>query len=62
VLSGALLLEHLGWKEAADRIHRAVERVIAQRTVTVDLATQMPGAQQVGCAAFGERLLAALEA
>ncbi|BDV01628.1 isocitrate dehydrogenase [Thermodesulfomicrobium sp. WS] len=62
VLSGALLLEHLGWKAAAERIHRAVERVIAQRTVTVDLATQMPGAQQVGCAAFGERLLAALEA
>lgn len=62
VLSGALLLEHLGWKEAADRIHRAVERVIAQRTVTVDLAAQMPDAQQVGCAAFGELLLAALEA
>ncbi len=62
ILSGALLLEHLGWREAAARIHQAVAQAIRQRTVTVDLAAQMPGAQQVGCAAFGDILLHALEA
>ena len=60
ILSGAMLLEHVGWNEAAGLIHTAVEKVIGQKKVTVDLAGQIPGATQVGCKEFGELLGAAL--
>ncbi|RQD65501.1 MAG: NADP-dependent isocitrate dehydrogenase [Desulfonatronovibrio sp. MSAO_Bac4] len=54
ILSGAMLLEHAGWGEAARLIHNAVEKVIAGKKVTVDLASQIQGANQVGCREFGE--------
>lgn len=60
VLSGAMLLAHIGWTEAADRIHKAVDTVIGAKTVTVDLATQIKGSKTVGCTEFGELLLAQL--
>ena len=40
ILSGALMLEHIGWKEAATRIYKAVNTAIARRAVTEDLAAQ----------------------
>jgi isocitrate dehydrogenase len=61
ILSGALMLDHVGWHEAATRIRKAVELAIADGRVTVDLASQMSGAKQVGCREFGEILLANLE-
>ncbi len=60
ILSGAMMLEHIGWHEAASLIHASVEKTIADKKVTVDLAGQIPGATQVGCAEFGEILLANL--
>lgn len=54
ILSGALMLEHIGWTEAAGRIYGAVNAAIARRAVTEDLAAQMPDARTVGCTAFGE--------
>lgn len=54
ILSGALMLEHIGWNEAAERIYKAVNAAIARRAVTEDLAAQMAGAETVGCTAFGE--------
>ncbi|MEG2172066.1 MAG: NADP-dependent isocitrate dehydrogenase [Desulfovibrionaceae bacterium] len=56
LLSGAMMLEHIGWHGAARRITAAVEKAIAQKTVTVDLASQVPGATVLGCKAFGELL------
>ena len=56
VLSGAMLLEHIGWHEAAALIHAAMDKTISEKKVTVDLADQIPGATTVGCAAFGELL------
>jgi len=56
VLCGAMLLEHLGWHEAAQMIHSAMDAVITAKTVTVDLANQIPGSTTVGCTAFGELL------
>lgn len=44
ILSGALMLEHIGWKEAATRIYKAVNTAIARRAVTEDLAAQMADA------------------
>ena len=56
ILSGAMLLEYIGWNEAAALIHAAVDKVISGKKVTVDLAGQIQGAETVGCAAFGELL------
>jgi isocitrate dehydrogenase len=61
ILSGALMLDHVGWHDAAARIRKAVELAIADGTVTVDLASQMQDARQVGCAEFGQILQANLE-
>jgi isocitrate dehydrogenase len=61
LLSGAMLLEYLGWKEAAVLVERALARTIAAGTVTADLARLMreegrADVKEVGCAAFGEAL------
>lgn len=60
VLSGAMMLEHIGWHEAAALIHAAVEKTLAAKKVTVDLAAQINGSTRVGCREFGELLLANL--
>ena len=60
MLCGAMLLAHIGWAEAAERLEKAVEAAIHAKTVTVDLAGQMPGARQVGCKEFGEIVIAGL--
>jgi len=57
ILSGAMLLEHIGWNEAAKLIHDAMDKTISGKKVTVDLAEQIPGATTVGCAAFGALLV-----
>jgi isocitrate dehydrogenase len=60
VLSGAMMLEHIGWHEAAALIHASVEKTLAAKKVTVDLAAQINGSTRVGCQEFGELLLANL--
>jgi len=61
ILSGALMLEYLGWKEAADRVARALQQTIEQGTVTYDLARQLKGANEVSCSAFAEAIADNLE-
>jgi len=56
VLCGAMMLDHLGWFEAAKSIHDAMDKAISAKTVTVDLAGQIPGSTTLGCTAFGELL------
>jgi isocitrate dehydrogenase len=60
ILSGAMLLDHAGFGEAAELVRGSVEKALAARKVTVDLASQIPGAQQVGCREFGEIILAGI--
>ncbi|WP_291326646.1 NADP-dependent isocitrate dehydrogenase [Desulfovibrio sp. UCD-KL4C] len=60
ILSGAMMLEHLGWHEAADLIKNSVEKALAAKKVTVDLSSQISGATTVGCKEFGEIILANL--
>jgi isocitrate dehydrogenase len=57
ILSGEMMLRYLGWSEAADAIIEAMDRSIAQRTVTYDFARQMPGATEVKCSEFGDILI-----
>ncbi len=54
ILSGAMLLEHAGWEMAAELIYMGLEKTLAGKRVTRDLARQMEGATQVGCQEFGE--------
>jgi isocitrate dehydrogenase len=60
ILSGEMMLRHLGWIEAADTILRAMDAVIGQKTVTYDLARLMDGAREVKCSEFGELLIRAM--
>ncbi len=57
ILSGVMMLEHMGWIEAAGSIVKAIERTIGQKTVTYDLARQMPGAKEIKCSEFGRAII-----
>ncbi len=57
ILSGVMMLEHIGWNEAAGVINRAMEQTIRSKTVTYDLARQMTGAREVRCSEFGRALI-----
>ena len=57
ILSGVMLLEHLGWTGAATRIITGLEKAIAQKTVTYDFARLMEGATEVSCSAFGDAII-----
>jgi isocitrate dehydrogenase len=52
ILSGAMMLDHMGWGQAADLIRRALAATICAGVVTYDLARQIPGAREVRCSAF----------
>jgi isocitrate dehydrogenase len=52
ILSGAMMLEYLGWKDAMEKIHSALEAAIAKKRVTYDLARQIKGATEVKCSEF----------
>ena len=57
ILSGTMLLEYLGWNEAAALIHQALPRTLQAGLATYDLARLLPGAQEVSCSAFGQGLI-----
>ncbi|MCU9594451.1 NADP-dependent isocitrate dehydrogenase [Caldibacillus thermolactis] len=57
LLSGVLMLEHLGWKEAADLIIGSVEKTISSKVVTYDFARLMEGATEVKCSEFADELI-----
>ncbi len=58
LLSGVMMLEYMGWKEAADLINAAYPKVIGERFVTYDFARLMPGAHTVSTSAFADALVA----
>jgi isocitrate dehydrogenase len=57
ILSGAMMLDYLGWVEAAELIQKALERTIQAKTVTYDLHRQMEGATLLSCSQFGEAVV-----
>jgi isocitrate dehydrogenase len=57
ILSGVLMLEHLGWNEAANLILQSMEKSIASKVVTYDFARLMDGATEVKCSEFGDVLI-----
>ncbi len=58
ILSGVMMLRHLGWTEAADLIEVGIERTIQQKKVTYDLARQMDGATELKTSQFGDAIIA----
>ena len=57
ILSGVMMLEHLGWKEAAQTVYRGLEGAIQAKTVTYDLERQMEGATKVSTSDFAEAIV-----
>jgi len=57
ILSGVLMLEHLGWTEAAELITKAMDKTILSKVVTYDFARLMDGATKVKCSEFGQELI-----
>jgi len=60
LLSGVMMLEHLGWQEAADVIPTALQQTISDKQVTYDFARLMPGATELKCSQFADAIIARL--
>jgi isocitrate dehydrogenase len=52
-----MMLRHMGWIEAADRIIASMEAAIVDKVVTYDLARLMEGAKEVSCSQFGQAMI-----
>ncbi|WP_167374480.1 NADP-dependent isocitrate dehydrogenase [Gottfriedia solisilvae] len=61
ILSGVLMLEHMGWNEAASMILKSMEKTIASKVVTYDFARLMDGATEVKCSEFANELISNME-
>jgi isocitrate dehydrogenase len=57
ILSGAMMLEHLGWHDAANLIYSGTEKSIAVKRVTYDFHRQMEGATLLKCSEFGDEII-----
>ncbi|MBI4535388.1 MAG: NADP-dependent isocitrate dehydrogenase [Ignavibacteriae bacterium] len=57
ILSGEMMMQYLGWKEAADLILSALNKTIHSKVVTYDFARLMQGATEVKCSEFGEAIV-----
>jgi isocitrate dehydrogenase len=58
ILSGVMMLQYMGWQEAADLIVEAMTKTIVDKTVTYDLHRQMDGATKLSCSGFAEAIVA----
>lgn len=57
ILSGVMMLEHLGWAEAASAIEQAIQKSISDGLVTHDLARQMPNSRELRCSEFAQAVI-----
>ena len=57
ILSGAMMLDHMGWREASGMIRHALQDTIEAKTVTYDLARQIREARQLKCSEFGQAII-----
>jgi isocitrate dehydrogenase len=57
ILSGVMMLEYMGWQEAADLIVNGLQRAIAAKTVTYDFERLMTGAKKVKCSEFADEMI-----
>ena len=57
ILSGAMMLDYMGWKEAADMVRNGLRAAVKQGRVTYDLARQIDGAVEIKCSEFGQAIV-----
>ena len=57
ILSGAMMLDHIGWTEAGDLIRKGIAKAISDKQVTYDLERQMQGATLLKCSEFGKAII-----
>jgi isocitrate dehydrogenase len=57
ILSGCMLLEYIGWKEAADLITSALQATIMRKNVTIDFYNLMTGATLLKTTEFGDAII-----
>jgi isocitrate dehydrogenase len=57
ILSGVMMLEYIGWKEAGDLIIKGLEKAIGKKRVTYDFERQMEGATKLKCSEFGSEII-----
>ncbi|HSI35287.1 MAG TPA: isocitrate dehydrogenase (NADP(+)) [Tepidisphaeraceae bacterium] len=57
ILSGVMMLEYMGWQEAADLITKGLDKAIGAKTVTYDFARLMEGAKEVKCSQFADEMI-----
>jgi len=62
ILSGAMMLDHITWQEAAEKIRKALQTTIKEGIVTYDLARQIQGAEEVKCSAFAAAIAQRMQA
>jgi isocitrate dehydrogenase len=61
ILSGAMMLDHMGWRDASTSIEKGLEKTIASKKVTYDLARLMEGAEEVSCSRFADLVCVNME-
>ncbi len=61
ILSGEMMFRYMGWNEAADVIMASLEKTIADKTVTYDLARMIPGSTELKTSEFGDAMIANME-
>ena len=57
ILSGVMMLRHMGWYESADAVERGIAKTIGQKKVTYDLERQMQGATKVKTSEFARTIV-----
>lgn len=57
ILSGVMMLEYMGWNEAAELIVKGMEKTFTNKTVTYDMERQMAGAKLLKCSEFGKAIV-----
>ena len=57
ILSGEMMLRHLGWDEAADLVIKGMDGAISAKTVTYDFARMTEGAKEVKCSEFADAVI-----
>ncbi len=58
ILSGVIMFQYMGWKEAGDLIVNGIVNSIKNKTVTYDFAREIEGSTQVSCSGFGDAIIA----
>jgi isocitrate dehydrogenase len=61
ILSGVMMLTHMGWTEAAERIETGISKTIAEKTVTYDFERLMDGATLLKCSEFGDAIISNMD-